>query len=371
MEKLLIRHNLCKLRFRTIGIIGEIALIVGASFYYGIAMFWHILGILLFLSVAISLLFIFSEKNQNSLIGIIVSIAGLGLLAILWDTILKGSRETKSHDVSFVILLSLVWLISVWIISKIVKSVQNKQYQKIQAMLEEEKLRQEQELREHRAKIEEERQRQDAIKQQEYRLICERYVNEFWNEYLDSTEDTDILLARLRFKFEKSGYRNWHQEFYADVEKRANETSRPPQEQREKTSVKETDFDCFGNLLIDFNGVFVTPEQYQILSQTTKTRNLSRAQVLELCRKLAETRPEFASFKEERGIQPYVAKEETNEAFRLFGLTSESLNAESLKQAYRRLVQQYHPDRNREPNTVEMFQKVQRYYAYLESLARC
>ncbi len=145
------------------------------------------------------------------------------------------------------------------------------------------------------------------------------------------------------------------------------------QEQKfQKRRVKiEIDFGNFGDLLIDFNGVFVTPVQYQILSQYSKTRTLSRVQVLELCRKLAETMAEFASFKEERGIQPYVKQEETNEALKLFGLTAENLTIESLKQAYRRLVRKYHPDRNKEPNAAEMFQKVQRYHAYLEGLARC
>ncbi len=227
----------------------------------------------------------------------------------------------------------------------------------------------EEKRREQRAKIEQERLRQEELKQPEYFKNCERFVNDFWQDFLDSPEEASVLLARLSARLENSGYFNWKQDFYADVEKKANETSRPSQKQRQKAFRKKNN-QCFGDIEIDFNGVFVTPAQYQILSQTSKTRNLSRAQVLELCRKLAKTMAEFASFKEEQGFQPYVAKEENNEAFRLFGLTSESLNAESLKQAYRRLVQKYHPDRNREPNAVEMFQKVQRYYAYLEGLAR-
>ncbi len=221
-----------------------------------------------------------------------------------------------------------------------------------------------------RAKLEEEILRQEEFQHLEYLRNCEMYVNEFWQDFLDSSESTNVLLARLKLKLEKSGYENWQKDFYADVEKKAKAYQRPSQEQRQKASSQDGDFSNFGDLLIDFNGVFVTPVQYQILSKNSKARNLSRAQVLELCRKLAKTRPEFASFKEERGIQPYVAKGETNEAFRLFGLTKETLNAESLKQAYRRLVQKYHPDRNREPNAVVMFQKVQRYYAYLEGLAR-
>ena len=233
-----------------------------------------------------------------------------------------------------------------------------------------ERLRQEQELQEQRAKIEQERLRQEALKQQEIIHNCEKYVNEFLQDFLDSSEETSVLLARLKLKLEKSGYENWQKDFYADVEKKAKAYQRPSQEQRQKASSQDGDFSNFGDLLIDFNGVFVTPVQYQILSKNSKARNLSGAQVLELCRKLAETRPEFASFKEVRDIQPYVAKDETNEAFRLFGLTSETLTVESLKQAYRRLVQKYHPDRNKEPNAVEMFQKVQRYYAYLEGLAR-
>ena len=227
------------------------------------------------------------------------------------------------------------------------------------------------EVQDQRAKIEEERLRQEALKQQEYFQNCEKFVNDFWRDFMDGPEETSVLLARLKLKLEISGYKNWRKDFYVDVEKKAKAYQRPSQEQRQNPSTEKTDFDCFGNLLIDFNGVFVTPEQYQILSQTTKTRNLSRAQVLELCRKLAETRPEFASFKEEQSIQPYVRQEETNEALKLFGLTAENLTIESLKQAYRRLVRKYHPDRNKEANAAEMFQKVQRYHAYLEGLARC
>ena len=224
-------------------------------------------------------------------------------------------------------------------------------------------------LERRRAKIEKERLRQEELKQPEYFKNCERFVNDFWQDFLEDTEDTKVLLSRLKARLENSGYFNWQQDFYADVEKRAKETSRPSQEQRQKAFRKKNN-QSFGDIKIDFNGVFVTPTQYQILCQNSKTRNLSRAQVLELCRKLAETRPEFASFKEEQSIQPYVRQEETNEAFKLFGLTSETLTVESLKQAYRRLVQQYHPDRNKEANAAEMFQKVQRYHAYLEGLAR-
>ncbi len=226
-------------------------------------------------------------------------------------------------------------------------------------------------MQKQRAKIEEERLRQEALKQQELFKNCEKYVNEFWRDFMDSSEETSVLLARLRLKLEKSGYKKWRRDFYANVKKKANKYQRSLQEQRQNSSAEETDFDNFGDLLIDFRGVFVTPAQYQILSKISKARNLSRAQVLKLCRKLAKTNPEFASFKEVRDIQPYVRAEETNEAFRLFGLTAETLTAESLRQAYRRLVQKYHPDRNREPNAVVMFQKVQRYYAYLEGMIRC
>ncbi len=53
-------------------------------------------------------------------------------------------------------------------------------------------------------------------------------------------------------------------------------------------------------------------------------------------------------------------------AYKTFGLTTETLTEESLKQSYRELVKKYHPDRNKAPNATEKFQKIQLYHALLQ-----
>lgn len=52
--------------------------------------------------------------------------------------------------------------------------------------------------------------------------------------------------------------------------------------------------------------------------------------------------------------------------YKTFDLTPSTLTEASLKQSYRRLVQLYHPDRNKEPNATEKFQKIQSYYSILQ-----
>lgn len=52
--------------------------------------------------------------------------------------------------------------------------------------------------------------------------------------------------------------------------------------------------------------------------------------------------------------------------YKTFDLTPSTLTEASLKQSYRRLVQLYHPDKNKEPNATEKFQKIQLYYSILQ-----
>lgn len=52
--------------------------------------------------------------------------------------------------------------------------------------------------------------------------------------------------------------------------------------------------------------------------------------------------------------------------YRIFGLTPETLTAESLKKAYRSLCLQYHPDRNSRPDAAAKFDKVHRVYEALQ-----
>ena len=220
-----------------------------------------------------------------------------------------------------------------------------------------------------RLKVEKKRQEQKLKKQPEYRRFCEELVTKFWVDYLDSPEDTAVLLARLKVALQNSGYLRWQEEFYDFIETRVHESTRPSKEQRQKAN-SEGFSEEFGDIRINFNGIFVTPAQYRILSKNEKAQSLSPDELIVLCRKLAEKLPEFRDFLEGKVVRTTQMLTNANEAYELFKLTPATLTEASLKQAYRRLVQQYHPDKNKDPKAAEMFQKVRRYYAYLEGELR-
>ncbi len=223
-----------------------------------------------------------------------------------------------------------------------------------------------QEQKQARAKVENERFRQ---LQEENRLFCEELVTKFWNDYLESSEETSILLERLKVALQNSDYQKWQEEFYDVVAKRARESIRPSKEQRQQSDANKSTEDL-GGIRLNFNGIFVTSQQYQILSKNAKAWTLSPDDLIILCRKLAETMPEFRDFLDGKIIRTPQSLMDNNEAYALFGLTFETLTEASLKQAYRYLIQLYHPDKNQNAKAKEMFQKVQSYHAYLEAELR-
>ncbi len=83
---------------------------------------------------------------------------------------------------------------------------------------------------------------------------------------------------------------------------------------------------------------------------------------------LSEAKDKFVS-KDKFKSKSKREKREENEAYRLFGLSFETLTPDSLKQAYRRLMLKYHPDRNKNVDP-EMLQKIRRYCMYLKSELR-
>lgn len=216
-----------------------------------------------------------------------------------------------------------------------------------------------------RLKAEKAYRERERKKQPEYYLECEELVVKFWNSFFESPEDTAILLARLKVALQNSGYLRWQEEFYDFIETRVHESTRPSKEQRQKAN-SEGFSEEFGDIRINFNGIFVTPAQYRILSQNEKARSLSPDELIVFCRKLAEKVPEFRDFLAGKVVRTTQMLTNANEAYELFKLTPATLTEASLKQAYRRLVQQYHPDKNKDPKAAEMFQKVQRYHTYLE-----
>ena len=220
-----------------------------------------------------------------------------------------------------------------------------------------------------RARVEAERKKQEELKQQEYLRFCEELVTKFWNDYLDSSEKTSLLLKRLKVALQNSGYQNWKKEFYDVVAKRTQENVRPPKEQRQ-TANSEGFSEEFGGIRINFNGIFVTSEQCRILSKDKKATLLGSEELIVYCRKLAETMPEFRDFLSGKVVRTTQVQNNVNEAYELFGLTFETLTEVSLKQAYRYLSQLYHLDKNQNAKAKEMFQKVQSYHAFLEQELR-
>lgn len=159
----------------------------------------------------------------------------------------------------------------------------------------------------------EEREKQEYLKQQECEKLCNTHISQFWNDFLINPEETPSLLARLKSELKNSGYTKWQEKFH-EVEKSAKEFSR------------------------SYTGS-------------------------------CQAKKHSSNFGGENEIHPYKAKEPENEAYKLFGLSFDSLTSDSLKKAYHRLLLKYHPDKNNNSSS-EMIQKIQRYYAYLKNELR-
>ena len=222
-----------------------------------------------------------------------------------------------------------------------------------------------------RQKVKAEAQKQAAEKRAESYRLCEKLTENFWKDFWNGAE-LSILVSRVEFALQNSGYERWKEEFFDVIGEKIMEIPDQFIHNREKLSGNEPDLnmDNLNDIRLNFNGIFVTPKQYQILCKNAKAQTLSPEDVIILCRKLAEIMPEFANFKEEHSIQLYVATKSTNEAYALFGLTFETLTESSLKQAYRRLAQMYHPDKNKEAYASAIVEKVQKYHKYLKSELR-
>ena len=68
----------------------------------------------------------------------------------------------------------------------------------------------------------------------------------------------------------------------------------------------------------------------------------------------------------ERLKQEQAAKKQVNKYYEIFGLTPETLTEESLKQAYRKLCQKFHPDHNRSANADEKMAEINKLRQYLQ-----
>lgn len=207
--------------------------------------------------------------------------------------------------------------------------------------------------------------RVETVQQEERRLFCEQIVENFWNDFKNGSETDIVLIARLEFALENSDYKDW-KKLLQTVRIKLVEIPEDVRKNRQKSRPKNSKAENLGKIQINFNGIFVTPQQYQILNRYPKVRSLLPDDVLELCRRLSERLSIFASFKEEHSVQLYTAQENYDEAYQLFNLKPNDLTEENLKQAYRRLVRKYHPDKDKTPDALKMFQKIQSYHTYLK-----
>lgn len=153
--------------------------------------------------------------------------------------------------------------------------------------------------------------------------------------------------------------------FYDKVIAKVKATTRPPKSARNQQQSHATD-ENLGGLKMYFNGVWLTPAQYRILNRYPQVKDLYGEDLLGLCRKLAGTIPEFANFKQTTSGMSYYVSDEVKAACDFMGVKYKDLSEESLKQAYRRLSLQYHPDRNKSANAAEIFSKLQKSHEILQ-----
>lgn len=152
-------------------------------------------------------------------------------------------------------------------------------------------------------------------RQQKYAEYCDnrveffrqerlKVINSFWRKYRSGTYPVDVLLHRLKegLCFNSGGSTEWQEEFAQVVD--------------------------------------------------------------ELNRESADEQQRF--YQESQTVSPYTDGINLDAYYRIFGLTPETLTAESLKKAYRSLCLQYHPDRNKQPDAAVKFDKVQRVYETLQ-----
>ena len=147
-----------------------------------------------------------------------------------------------------------------------------------------------------------------------------------------------------------------------------------------------------------FQGIWVTRQQLSYLVNFSKVSGMQGKKLRDFLSNLGKTNPLFADFtqeaensqkekekakwdsysqtKQNHGYRTTSANKgqtqraNVNSFYQMFGLTPETLTSESLKRAYRELVKKYHPDKNKEPDAAEKFQRVQKCYEYLQGELR-
>ena len=314
-----------------------------------LASLFRSVGIIITLGLTLYLFVLFVYVDIHFITSTIDIVWGVAFIfvSLIWYLIVKE----VSNKIRYVII----------ILQYVTEEIQYKREVEAQAKAKEEQRKQEA----RRAKIEEARIKQERLKQLEYRNQCKELVNDFWNEFFDSDEETTVLLLRLRFALENSSYKNWETEFYDAVVDKVNVSTRPPKSARSQQQNHATG-DDLGSFKMYFNGIWLTPAQYQILNNDPRVTNLHDEDLLDFCHKLAEKIPEFADFKQMASGMSYYVSDEVQEACNFMDVKYEDLSEESLKKAFRRLSLQYHPDRNKSANAAEMFSRLQKSHEILQ-----
>lgn len=166
------------------------------------------------------------------------------------------------------------------------------------------------------------------------------------------------------------------------------------QKAREEERIKNT----YAKAKIFFQGIWVTHQQLQFLANHTEVSCMRGEKLRDFLSNLGKTNSLFADFtqeaetrqkekdkaqrssysqtKQNQGYRTTSANTgqaqsaNVNSFYQMFGLTPVTLTQESLKQVYRELVKKYHPDKNKEPDAAEKFQRIQRCYEYLQKELR-
>ncbi len=223
-----------------------------------------------------------------------------------------------------------------------------------------------------------------------------KVYDDFRTQLAQKTEKEDVLYKRAEYRLaqiwensvnfvtldEQQRYRTvqrWYSDarfglsrILSDFKNRRNAQAAASAEPANEPPLASASF-AAGEMKVLFNGIFVTPEQYQLLS-VSRAKDLSGKELLECLELLAEKLPQFADFAKAakgKGEGWQFGKQSSATAVldsycQLLGLMPQALSPDSLKQAYRRAVMGCHPDKDKSAAAAARFQQVQEAYAALQ-----